>query len=507
MNLRLPSALILTLFLLLSAFAPNPVRADWVENWLDSSVTSYTGPSYVEAGRRGYLSFGSVSSRTLMTTDRLITFTPPHISFGCGGIDVFLGGFSFLDFDYLVDKLQRIISAAPVFAFEYALRSICEQCGTITDAFESIQDLLNFLQLSDCQASRWLGYYLASKSGFNPEALKETTKTVAAKMATLQSKVRNWKDWLDQHLKNVSLPGQLSPQENRDLNKDCPFYITAILTSLDSSHGSLIHYVCQTYFPTYGEELEALLRGYLGDVVFHQDNGRWLVNVIPGCGSKNVAHPLEAMATGNALVNPLKTGASGTLDPSLGTTSCTEYQSFYTSAKPLVEKVRETLESAYIKALNHTTLTAGESNLMALLPAPVYNYIKQLYVYDAPTAAVLYISDAAAEGLAYTLLTMVYAETQKAVSIINAYLNKCENELSDDKSCIVCTEGDGFRAHLKAFQTGIIGKLRNARSDWEIVETKLAKDAELIQVLKDTSADALRARLVKLDSPRKGGSK
>ena len=506
MKLRVPAvSSLVTVCLLFSFLTSNPARADWVENWLNSSVTSYTGPSYVEAGRRGYLSFGSVSTRTLMTTDRLVTFTPPSVNFGCGGIDIFLGGFSFLDFDYLVDKLQRIISAAPAFAFEYALRSICEQCGTIIDAFESIQDLLNSLQLSDCQASRWLGYYLASKAGFNPAAQKEKTKTESAKKETLSGTVRNWKDWLDKHLTGAPTPGQLSTAEQQELNKDCPTYITAILTSVDSSHGSLIHYICQTYFSTYGEELEALLRGYLGDVVFYQSNGRWLVNVIPGCGSKNVAHPLEAMITGNALVNPL--GSSGTLDIGLGTTSCTEYQIAFPSAKPLAEIVREKLESAYQKALNRTSLSSDESNLMALLPSPVYNYIKQLYVYDAPTAAVLYISDTAAEGLAYTLLTMVYAETQKAVSIINAYLNKCENELTDDKSCIVCTEGDGFRAYLKAFQTIIVDKLRSARSDWEIAETKLAKDADLIQVLRDTSTEALRAKLVKLDSPHKGGSK
>lgn len=505
MNLRLPS-LVLS-FLCLLTFSPGAVQADWVSDWLNDSVTSYTGPSYIEAGRRGYLSFGSVSTRTLMTTDRLVTFTPPSVNFGCGGIDIFLGGFSFLDFDYLVDKLQRIISAAPAFAFEYALRSICEQCGTIIDALENTQDLLNSLQLSDCQASRWLGYYLASKTGFNPEAQKEKTKAEAAKLATLTSTVRNWKDWVDQHLKNAPTPGQLSSSENQDLNKDCPSYITDLLTSIDSTHGSLIHYICQNRFASYGEELEALLRGYIGDVTFYQSNGRWLISVIPGCGSKNIAHPLEAMATGNALVNPLKTSPSDTLDAELGTQSCTEYQSFYPSAKPLTEIVREKLKSAYIKTIDRQNLSTDEINLMALLPAPVYNYIKQLYIYDAPTAAVLYISDAAAEGFAYTLLTMVYAETQKAVSIINNYLNECENDLTDDKSCIVCTEGDGLRAHLKDFQTKIIGKLRSARSDWEMVEAGLAKDADLIQVLKDTSAAALKARLVKLDSPRKGGNK
>ncbi|AEH45796.1 TraH family protein [Thermodesulfatator indicus DSM 15286] len=497
MTLRLK--IVFLLFLLL--FLKTAAHADWVEDWLNNSVTSYTGPSYIEAGRRGYLSFGSVSTRTLMTTDRLITFTPPSINFGCGGIDIFMGGFSFLDFDYLVDKFQRIISAAPAFAFEYALRSICEQCGTIVDAMNAAQDLLNSLQLNDCQASRWLGYYLASKAGFNPEAQKEKTKTEASKLATLAGTVRSWKDWLDQHLKTVAVPGQLSSTENQELNRDCPSYINDLLNS-----GSLIHYVYQTRFSTYGQELEAVLRGYLGDVVFYQNNGRWMVNVIPGCGSKNVSNPLEVLITGKTLVNPLKTSPSSPLDITLGTQQCTEYQSFFPNAKPLIDIIKDTLESAYIKTINHQALTPTEMNLMAMLPAPVYNYIKQLYIYDAPTFALTHISDIAAEGFAYTLLTMVYAEAQKAASVINEYLNRCENELSADKSCIICTQGEGLRAYLKAFQTTIIDKIKNARSNWEDVVDKLSSHADLIQVLRETSTEAIRSQLLEYDSPRKGGN-
>src|SRR3546814_5952804 len=40
--------------------------------------------------------------------DYLTSVTLPKVRAGCGGIDMFLGGMSFLDPDYLVQKLESI---------------------------------------------------------------------------------------------------------------------------------------------------------------------------------------------------------------------------------------------------------------------------------------------------------------------------------------------------------------------------------------------------------------
>lgn len=488
---------LLTMFLALVLFT-TPVRGDWVKEWLSGSVTSYTGPSYIEAGRRGYLSFGSVSTRTLMTTDRLVTFTPPSLNFGCGGIDLFLGGFSLLDFDYMVDKFQRIISAAPAFAFEYALRSICEQCGTIMDALTSIQDLLNSLQLSDCQASRQLGYLLASLGDSQYAAMRENLKPVLAKLALVSGDFESWKEWIDEKFKNASTPpGKLSSSDNQKLNQDCPSYITNLLRT-----GSLVRYVRNRYFSALGDSFEAMVRGYLGDVVFYQSNGFWMANFIPPCGSKNEADPLEAMVSGRVLVNPSINGTSVNGTSVNGTANCQEYTVAYSSAKPLAVLVDETLTSVYRKLKNKEPLSDTEKNLLALLPEPIYQYLKQLYAANAEEKSVRDMSGVAAYGLAHVLLGMVYAEVQKDILTIKEFLlNRCTSELTDDKACVVCTQGSHIRSYLTKFQNSISGRFAKVDRSWQTKLAEFSQRAEVITALRNLTVDDIRAKLARRGFP------
>ena len=95
------------------------LRAGWVDDWLQQKTE--TSPGYFEGQKRGYFTGGSFSARWQQSNDYLFTAMPPKIKAGCGGIDVFLGGFSYLNFEYLVTKLQRIMQAAPAAAFDIAL--------------------------------------------------------------------------------------------------------------------------------------------------------------------------------------------------------------------------------------------------------------------------------------------------------------------------------------------------------------------------------------------------
>ena len=126
--------------------------ANWVDDWV--SATSGGGPMYFEGQKRGFYSGGGFSARWGSTVDPLVTITAPKMKGGCGGIDMFLGGFSFMDFNYLVDKLQKILASVPAVAFDLALNVLCEPCSKAIKSFEAITDSLNALQLDDCKAAR-----------------------------------------------------------------------------------------------------------------------------------------------------------------------------------------------------------------------------------------------------------------------------------------------------------------------------------------------------------------
>jgi conjugative transfer pilus assembly protein TraH len=141
------------LSLVLVFIAASNSWGDWVDDWINQSVV--TGPDNFETQKRNYATFGNMSARWSTQADPLVTISKPRFKAGCGGIDAYLGGFSFMEYDYLVQKLQRIMGpAAAAFAFDIALNTLCEPCANAIKAFEAIVDRLNQLQIDDCKAAK-----------------------------------------------------------------------------------------------------------------------------------------------------------------------------------------------------------------------------------------------------------------------------------------------------------------------------------------------------------------
>src|SRR3546814_2288377 len=87
-------------------------------------TTLFRSPGSFEDQTRGYLTAGGMSGRVDVHNDYLMSLSLPKVKAGCGGIDMFLGGMSFLDPDYLVQKLESILQAAPAVAFQYLLETL-----------------------------------------------------------------------------------------------------------------------------------------------------------------------------------------------------------------------------------------------------------------------------------------------------------------------------------------------------------------------------------------------
>jgi conjugative transfer pilus assembly protein TraH len=125
---------------------------NWEDDWLSSYSAS--GPSYVQGNQRSYYSGGGFSARWPNTSDHPLTISTPRMKMGCGGIDLFMGGMSFMNIQYLVQKLQGIMTAAPAAAFDIALKTLAPQVAATLKELEALADRLNQLQLDDCKASK-----------------------------------------------------------------------------------------------------------------------------------------------------------------------------------------------------------------------------------------------------------------------------------------------------------------------------------------------------------------
>jgi conjugative transfer pilus assembly protein TraH len=131
-----------------TATAPAHAQS-WAESWFDN--VTYTSPGSFEDQTRGYVTAGGMSGRVDVHNDYLMSLTLPKVKAGCGGIDMFLGGMSFLDPDYLVQKLESILQAAPAVAFQYLLETLDEKMGNIISKMEAATNFLNSIQVNDCR--------------------------------------------------------------------------------------------------------------------------------------------------------------------------------------------------------------------------------------------------------------------------------------------------------------------------------------------------------------------
>jgi len=143
---------IIGLVLCMVILAGSAQAAGWVDDWFTQAAT--TSPSSYTGQQRGYLTGGGISVRYSHTTTYPITVTAPSFNAGCGGIDFFAGGFSFLNSNYLVNTMQNMVSAAPAVAFDLAMGTLAPQISESLKAFKAISDRLNSVQLNGCKATK-----------------------------------------------------------------------------------------------------------------------------------------------------------------------------------------------------------------------------------------------------------------------------------------------------------------------------------------------------------------
>ena len=127
---------------------------------------STIAPKAYQGQERGYFIGGSASIRFPNENIQPFSFTPPQLKAGCGGIDIVMGGFSYMNFDYLVQKLQQILQVAPAFAFELALSTLCEKCDNIIKGLDQLANQINQMNLNQCQTAKALAGYVGQKMGW-----------------------------------------------------------------------------------------------------------------------------------------------------------------------------------------------------------------------------------------------------------------------------------------------------------------------------------------------------
>lgn len=347
-----------TIIMILAVFLAGNTNAEWIDDWINQKT--YIGPNHYEASSRGYGTLGSVSARWNTSSDYLMGVTYPKYQHGCGGIDLFLGGYHFMKFDHLVKKMQQIMGpAAAAFAFDIALSVLSEQASSSIKSLEAIIDRLNQLQFDDCESQKTLTAIM--KAGWDPDKYgKEATEAVQEYsiykgMVDVYKEINDWGDNKTPKEAAASAGASLPQMIN-----GCP----QDLKDIYFSNGYVLDHLIDKKGVPYTSDYAALLRGLIGDVYLVVN----ATDIEPRLENPCARNPDFHVITLDHFINGdiEKRNAAGVCQ-SLDNLSLAG--NVYSSLR---DYVQQTLTAIGDKILSRAALTMVEEAFLMEIPAPVH---------------------------------------------------------------------------------------------------------------------------------------
>ena len=122
-------------------------------SWGLLSATS--PPGAFQGQTRNAYTGGSLEMRFQNQQLQLFSISPPRLSVGCGGIDAYLGGFSYGSLSRYVQMLQQMGTGAVLgYAFQLALKPLCPDCSDVLNKLEAAARAMNTLgRINPCNAA------------------------------------------------------------------------------------------------------------------------------------------------------------------------------------------------------------------------------------------------------------------------------------------------------------------------------------------------------------------
>lgn len=171
-----------TLLMFITTVARADLESD-LNNFVDQlgGSASLTSPTAFEGQGYRYLNGGQVFVRVPNQQVNLYSYRAPNYNAGCGGIDMFGGGFAFLDAGELVQVLKDVGSNAASYAFMLALRTISSQISnTLGENFDWLLKNQG-MSFNTCERAQW-----AVNSALSGEVLgTQTSVCISQRTSTL----------------------------------------------------------------------------------------------------------------------------------------------------------------------------------------------------------------------------------------------------------------------------------------------------------------------------------
>lgn len=117
-------------------------------------ASSHVDSAEVYNGQRaGYMTGGGFMTRNRVVDTQFVSVNLPKFDAGCGGIDIFAGGFSFIDHKQLIHTLKGIASNAVGYSFLLGLETTSPQVANIMKQLQTWSNNINSIGINSCDSA------------------------------------------------------------------------------------------------------------------------------------------------------------------------------------------------------------------------------------------------------------------------------------------------------------------------------------------------------------------
>lgn len=116
-------------------------------------ASNATAPGAYKDQTAGYYTGGSLVARNAVRSAQLATVQMPGFRAGCGGIDLWMGGFSHISSEQLIAMMRSIGSSAASYSFMLAVQTVSPQIYNIMNELNALATQINQTNINSCETA------------------------------------------------------------------------------------------------------------------------------------------------------------------------------------------------------------------------------------------------------------------------------------------------------------------------------------------------------------------
>ena len=348
-----------------------------------------TNPSVYQGQEMGYLNAGSMVIKTKSDNLQLASLELPSLAAGCGSIDLFMGGFSFVNSQQLVNFGQEVMMDAIPVSIDLALKTVSPMLAGIKDKLQTWADKINQLNINSCEAAQNL---VSGKWAKDLAAQAKACKDQGIKDGT-------FKDWSDA-IYGCATGGQAEEETNKASNT--PELKPHVIRNKNVVWSDVLEH---SSFLSSDKEMEQVYMSISGTIVFDKDSK--VTTYVTKMTDPNLSQAI--LYGGDAPIYRCDDTSKCLKPKDGGKVKVNEQHSLVTQVTNMIDDLAKTYKS-------DQPLNVNQQSFIALVDAPILKMIQDEISAGMTTTSVNMYSEVIAQRLLAIYLEKIISEIQSAMT-------------------------------------------------------------------------------------------